>query len=103
MELKRNNGDLTSEERGEMIKKAIDMMVEFNDPKKPYLLTEFKPTTDTQPKVSKADPKVIEVPKDIMSGVVDKFKTLGWYVSYDRRSGQYQVLSRRLAYEGDYK
>ena len=103
MELKKNNGDLTSEERGEMIKKAISMMVEFNDPKKPYLLTEFKPTTYTQPKMSKADPKVVEVPKDIIGGVIDKFKTHGWYVSDDRRSGNYQVLSRRLAYEGDYK
>ena len=31
MQLKRNNGYLTAEERGEMIKKAISMMVEFND------------------------------------------------------------------------
>lgn len=103
MVLKRNSGELTSEERGEMIKKAIDMMVEFNDPKKPYLLTEFVSTTYTQPKVSKANQNVIEVPKDIIGGVIDKFKTLGWHVAYDTRDGKYQVLSRRLAYEGSYK
>ncbi len=103
MELKKNNWDLTSEERGELIKKAIDMMVEFNDPKKPYLLTEFKSATSTHPMVSKANPNVIEVPKDVIRGVIDKFKTLGWYVVYDTRNGQYQVLSRKLAYEGDYK
>ncbi len=103
MELKRNNGDLTSEERGEMIKKAIDMMVEFNDPKKPYLLTEFKSTTNTRPMVSKADPNVIEVPKDIISGVIDKFKILGWYVVFDMDDDKYQVLSRRLAFRGQYK
>ncbi len=103
MELKKNNWDLTSEERGEMINKAISMMVEFNDPKKPYLLTVFKPSTETQPMVSKANSNVIEVPKDIISGVIDKFKTRGWYVSHNRRDGRYEVLSRRLAYEGDYK
>lgn len=79
------------------------MMVEFNDPKKTYLLTEFKSTTNTQPMVSKNDPNVIEVPKDIISGVIDKFKTRGWYVAYDNCEDKYQVLSRRLAYKGDYK
>lgn len=103
MELKRNNGDLTPEEKGEMINRAISLMVEFNDPKKPYLLTEFKPTTDTQPKVSKANPNVVEVPKDIIFGVIDKFKTKAWYVVYDMHNDKYQVLSRKLAYCGDYK
>ena len=103
MELKRNNGELTSEERSEMTKKAIDMMVEINDPKKPYLLTVFKPSTFTQPKVSKADPNVIEVPRDIIGKVIDQFTMLGWHVVYDMHDDEYQVLSRRLAYRGEYK